>query len=176
MTHDSQECLSKQGGSSSSFPPPGLGPPSQSNVPQYYNNNNSNYFDGSVPCSVGQNQFSATHSGPMLLPAFPGPSFTQSPRLPAPAPQSDNDMPPANELKGKGKGKGKDDQETKKQKQSATIAAVPSVKLAPKGCAPGAPNYSVEDQAALLELAEAHLPVGPKGWIELAEEYNIWAK
>ncbi|KAJ7591939.1 hypothetical protein C8J56DRAFT_886679 [Mycena floridula] len=172
LTHGSQECLIKQGGSSSPFPPPGLGPPSQSNVPQYYNNNNNNYFDGSVPHSVGQNQFSATHSGPSLLPAFPGPSFTQSPRLTAPAPESDDDMPPANELvpetrrseKGKSKGKGKDDQETKKRKRSATIAAVPSVKPAPKGRAPGAPNYS------------AHLPVGPKGWIRLAEEYNIQAK
>jgi hypothetical protein len=44
-----------------------------------------------------------------------------------------------------------------------------------KGRAVGAPNYSVEDIEALLDILEVCLPMGAKGWNSIADEFCEWA-
>jgi hypothetical protein len=44
-----------------------------------------------------------------------------------------------------------------------------------KGRAVGAPNYSVEDIEALLDILEVRLPMGAKGWNSVADEFCEWA-
>ncbi|KIY47574.1 hypothetical protein FISHEDRAFT_27910, partial [Fistulina hepatica ATCC 64428] len=44
-----------------------------------------------------------------------------------------------------------------------------------RGRSAGAPNYSADDKEALLDCVEQLLPVGAKGWEQLAVEFNVWA-
>ena len=82
---------------------------------------------------------------------------------------------PAADPKGKGKQQATDKAPAKSTKRKASAAAGPVEVKKQKGRVAGAPNYSVEDIDALLDILEAMLPLGAKGWNSAADEFYEWA-
>jgi hypothetical protein len=129
--------------------------------------------------------FAPVNVGATLHQVQPGPSHRDATQVPLPE-DNDDDFPPADQIlhqvarpasrvagshcadpKGKGKGKAK----ATDQNAAESSKKVPTgVKR--KGRQAGASNYNEEDLDSLLEHARELLPLGEKGWKDVAEVFN----
>ena len=48
--------------------------------------------------------------------------------------------------------------------------------VAKRGRPHGAGNYSLDDIKALLDLTQAELPLGQRGWLSIKGHYSKWAR
>ena len=83
---------------------------------------------------------------------------------------------PAGDPKGKGKQQAMSTAPVKSAKRKASTALGPLDVKKQRGRVPGAPNYTTEDINALLNILEAQLPLGAKGWNSVADEFCEWAE
>ncbi|KAE9400100.1 hypothetical protein BT96DRAFT_993412 [Gymnopus androsaceus JB14] len=129
------------------------------------------HLNGGVPLHQDQyfwpSQNQASGSGEHFLPAPINPA-----QVPVPDDDDDNFPSIKNILTTTAHPrKGVDKSKNKKRKAPANNCDEPSEKRQ-RGYSAGAANYNSLDIQELLDLARELLPLGPKGWNSLADEYN----
>jgi hypothetical protein len=96
------------------------------------------------------------------------------PRVAQPAPKVGRAR--RSESKGKGKQCAHEPPPAKGGKRKAHSNGGPVDTKKPKGCAPGASNYTLEDIEGLLDILSVHLPLGGKAWNSAGDEFAEWAE
>lgn len=81
-------------------------------------------------------------------------------------------LPATKDYKGKGRAVGEVPIKAGTKRKATSQASARETKRGRKG---GVANYSKNDVSAMLDIAEETLPVGPKGWDDLAVEFKHYA-